>query len=228
MTTVPTPRPCADCGAAFDAKYARFCSECTYKPANRRAGRVRAYAWTPERDKILRDHYDGKKGTAQRIARLLGWPRWVISKRAAALGLTQPKDYKPWRAAEVEFLLTHVNARTVRWIAKRLKRTETSVVMRIKRMGLSRQVDTGTYTARQVAEGFGIDGHVVERWIRQQLLAAKRAALGNNGGPAPSWQITPAAVREFVKRNPLSFDIRKVDQVWFLDAIGVVSGEVAA
>lgn len=220
-----TARTCPDCGAAYEARYAKRCRGCRYKPANIRGSRPPKYVWTPERDAFLVKHYDGNtKGRAAQIARTFGWPRWVINKRAGQLALTRPIERQDWTEDEVSFLHQHLGARTAAWIAKRLSRSEAAVAMKIKRLGLCRRVDDGTYSARQVAAGFGIDGHVVDAWIRSGLLKATRDMQQERA----TWRVHPEDVAVFIRSNPMAFDIRKVDQVWFLDVLGVIVGEVRA
>jgi len=216
-----TKRPCRDCGNEIEARHAKYCDECRWrhriKPAK--------YNWTPERDAWLRREWDGNdRGRAAQIAKAFGWPQWVLSKRARTLGLTRPRYRKEWSSNETAFLTEHLGSRTTIWIARKLGRTETSVVLRAKRLHLSRKIDNG-YSSRAVAEGFGIDSHAVLSWIRRGWLKASR---GQMFGPHESWAIAPEAVRAFIKSHPTEFDIRKVDQVWFLDVLGVINGEVAA
>ena len=63
-------------------------------------------------------------------------------------------------------LLGRVSAAT---IAKRLKRTETSVVMKIKSLGHSRCVSEG-YTMRDLEECLGEDHHKIKKWISNGWL----------------------------------------------------------
>jgi hypothetical protein len=43
------------------------------------------------------------KGRSQKMAARLNVPRWAVNRRAAALGLTRPKD-RPWSAQEESYL----------------------------------------------------------------------------------------------------------------------------
>lgn len=222
----PAPRSCADCGLPISRPYARFCADCTYKPANRRGAKTKKYVWTPERDAILRQHYDSTvRGRVEQIARSLGWPKWVIRKRARVLGLGSPwpegrSSHVTWSEEQIRFLLEHTGSRTPRWIAKRLGRSETSVILKIKRLGLSRRVDDGCYTLQQICEGFGVDHHLVERWIRRGWLDGRRMGTSREND---TWRFEPESVKAFICAHPTDFDIRKVDQCWFLDVLGVLS-----
>jgi hypothetical protein len=112
---------------------------------------------------MLRARYDGKvRGRPAEIAAVFVWPVWVIKKRAAALGLSYPVDRKDWTAEETNFLLDHAGTRTSHWISKQLKRSETSVVLKFKRMKISRRVSDG-YTLRELELCFGVDHRSIER-----------------------------------------------------------------
>ncbi len=114
--------------------------------------------WRPEYDAYLREHYYGglnrRFQVLNRMIRETGLPRWYIKRRAASLGLTQHPDSRAWTREEeqvLENLLGKVNALT---IARRLKRTEASVALKIKRHGWSRVVREG-YTMRDLEACLG-------------------------------------------------------------------------
>lgn len=197
------------------------CAKCRGKNASAKAWvtRQKKYNWTPERDALLRRRYDGKiKHRARELARILGWPSWVIKKRAAALGLAYSVDRRDYTMEEVAFVEEWTSARSSKWIARRLKRTETSVMLKQKRMGLSRRVRDG-YTVGALSECFGVDHHSVDRWIREGQLRAKRRGTERAGKQGDIYKITDADVKAFVRHHPTAFRLDKVDQVWFLDLI---------
>jgi hypothetical protein len=174
------------------------------------------YAWTPERDQVLRERYDGRtRGAIAVLAQSIGWPGWVIKKRAAALGLTHAVDRKDWTPEETAFLWEHGGSRTSHWIAKQLGRSETSVVMRFKRLRISRRVRAG-YTLRELTLCFGTDHHVIERWVREGKLAQR---VRDERGDRKTWYVTDADLLTFVRDYPLTFRLDKCDQTWFMDLI---------
>lgn len=217
MKKEPSIRFCATCGIEFEAKHAMFCSRCRFK---NKKNRLKKYVWTPEKDEALRKHYDGKvKGRAAQIARALGWPTWVIKSRAQKLGLCYPVDRKDWMDAEVKFLLDHAGDRSDKWIARKLNRSLTSVVLKCKRLKISRRVRRG-YTMRELELCFGVDHHQIQRWIRQGKLIDQRRGTDRKpqqGGDAHS--ITDEAVVDFICNHPMEFRLDKVDQFWFMDLI---------
>jgi hypothetical protein len=155
------------------------------------------------------------RGRSQEIADRLKVPRWAVNRRAAALGLSRPKD-RPWSAKEeacLEANFHHVSAKT---LARRLARSPTAVKLKAKRLGL-RKYDEG-YTASSLAEALGVDPHWVLARIRSGKLRASHRhtdRTAQQGGD--SWLVTDEAVVEFLREHPYDIDLRKVDSLWFMD-----------
>ncbi|MEO8602654.1 MAG: hypothetical protein ABI629_08765 [bacterium] len=210
-----TSRRCADCPASITRPHARYCDACRW---NHR-GKPAKYLWTPERDRILRERYDSHvRGRADEIAAGFGWPKWVVSKRAIALGLSRPSwetTRRDWTEEEERFLVANAGRRHVHWMAKQLKRSLTSVVLKIKRMKISQRWREG-YTLRELVLCFGTDHHVIERWVREERLKVRKRGTDRE---RDAWFVTDADILRFVLEHPLTFELRKVDQLWFMDLI---------
>ncbi len=220
---MPEPQPkrrvrCQDCRQPFLAgAYARWGPCCRWKHRGRRA---KKYVWTPDRDQVVRDRYDGRvRRRADEIGRALGWPAWAVKKRAAALGLTHPPaDRREWTAQEEEFLREHAGSQLTHWIAKQLGRGESSVVLKLRRMKISRRF-------RELELCFGVDHHSIDRWIQDGRLVGRRRGTrrsgsgGRGGAPADAWYFTDEDLVRFIRGNPMAFRLDKVDQLWFMDLI---------
>jgi hypothetical protein len=199
---------------------AKFCIKCR---SERRRRKMLKYKWLHQHDAYMRAHYHG--GLHQRgrvikeLARQTGFPRWYIKRQAQHLGLTMHPDRRPWTQQELDTLdklLGRVSADT---IAKRLNRTETSVVMKIKALGHSRRVSEG-YTIRDLEECLGEDHHKIQKWISNGWLRDElQATCGNNGNGHVTHRFSEREIVTFIKRRPLEINLGKVDQVWFLDLI---------
>lgn len=206
---------CADCRQTFSGKYASYCPRC--RPKHRRA-KAKKYLWTPERDAVLRNRYDSRvKGRAAEIAAALGWPGWVIKKRAQSLGLAAPAHRRDWTDEEEKFLFDHAGERSDQWIARKLGRSLTSVVMKFKHMKISRRVRSG-YTLRELELCFGADHRAIERWVSDgKLRAHRRGTARTHTGDI--WSFSDEAVLEFIQSCPMDFRLDRVDQFWFMDLI---------
>ena len=174
--------------------------------------------WTDITDGLLRRLYDPTvRGRSQEIAARLRVPQWAIKRRAAALGLTRPKD-RPWSAEDEAYVEANFHHVSVKTLARRLGRSPTAVKLKAKRLG-SRKYDEG-YTAFSLAEALGVDPHWVLVRIRSGKLRASRRHTDRTpqqGGD--SWLITDEAVIDLLREYPYDVDLRKVDSLWFMDLI---------
>lgn len=215
-------RCCERCSTTFRAKYARWCPECRWRFRGR--GRTK-YDWTPERDAYLIEHWAVHvKQRSTAIAAHFGWPRWVINKRTKSLGLARAKE-QPWTPAQDTFVLTHVHKRTAHWIWAHLpppRRSETAIIIRIKRLAGSRKLTDGGYTLAQLMTLFGFDHHLIRDWATMGLLRVTTRGYRNPDRDA--WCVDPAEVLRFCRAHRDRYDLRRVDQPLFL---ALVFGEAA-
>ena len=154
-----------------------------------------------------------------RMMRETGLPRWYIKKRAASLGLTMHQDKRPWTAEEEEILERLLGKLSALTIARRLKRTKASVVLKIKRLGVSRRVRNG-YTMRDLETCLGEDHHKIQRWVadgwlRDRLQGTRR----HDGNGRDIHRFREKDILGFIRQHPLEINLGRVDAVWFLDMI---------
>jgi hypothetical protein len=214
---------CSDCNHRFEVSersVARICPTCRGRrgSASRYKRTPKKYQHTEATDAVIRERYDGKvRNRTQAIARSLGWPKWQICKRAAELGLTRPwpAERRGWSNDEVKFLVVNAGSRPTGWMARRLGRTISSVVLKLKRMRISRAIKEG-YTKSALSDCFGVDHKVLDGWAKAGQLKVTYREETKEG---ETWQITDAAVLRFIRDNPTGFRLDKVDQVWFLGLI---------
>jgi hypothetical protein len=210
-------RTCLDCPTAIDRPHAKYCDGCRW----RHRGKPRLYVWTPERDQVLRDRYTSRqRKCGDLLGRAWGIPGYAVRRHAAQLGLTRPwpKDRRNWTAEELSFLEEHAGVRHANWIAKRLKRSLSSVVIRMKRLHISRVVREG-YRMRDLEMCFGMDHRAIGRWIREGKLGAKRAGMNRTPEQGDFWHVTDEDIMQFLREHPTAYRLDRVDQVWFLDLV---------
>lgn len=180
-------------------------------------------------DEALRAFYqngDGKKrGECNAFADSWGLPRWWVTKRAIQLQLVMPhKKEPPWTAAEVA-LMSRVPLHNPDKCAEifrehGFRRSPTSIVVKAKRLNLSRRATREELSATKAAKLLGVDGKTMTRWILEwELPATKRAdkRLPQQGGS--SWDIKPADLRRFIIDYLEHIDLRKVEKFAFVDLI---------
>lgn len=225
-------RECASdgCGALVELKYGRYCDPC-------RAGRRRKRKLYVSNDLIdaqIRRTYHEKADkrttnipTTGQLAKRIGWPVFAIRNRAAQLGVARTKD-SAWSDKELAILERYAWMSPER-IRLKLKaagfaRTRTAIDVKLDRTYARR--NTPYLTGRGLATLMGIDSHAVTRWIKLGYLKAERRGTERhevNGGDM--YMIHENDVRKFVYARPMEIDLRKVDQLWFLDFI--TEGKIA-
>src|SRR5664280_1934465 len=191
-----------------------------------KAKRRRKYIFSDQIDHLIREIYLNPPKTKtcpgiRLLAKKVGMPRWALKKRARELGLARTKEL-PWDEPELEILGRYAWMSDER-IRLKLKaagyvRTVTGIHLKLKRMRFKH--DGSFYSANSLALALGIDPHAVTRWIKSGHLKAK--FRGTARGPqqnGDSYVIQEKDVRRFILEHPTEIDLRKVDQLWFLDLI---------
>jgi hypothetical protein len=186
----------------------------------------RKYVFTNQIDELIRAVYLDRPGAKTRpgirvLAKKVGIPHWALKKRARELGLARTKE-KPWSEPELEILARYAWMSDER-IRLKLKaagysRTVTGIHLKLRRMKFKH--DPGLYSANGLAQALGIDSHAVTRWIRSGHLKVKlRGTARGEKQNGDIYLIREKDVRRFILEHPTEIDLRKVDQLWFLDLV---------
>jgi hypothetical protein len=218
------------CAAHYDEKVVK--SEiCRRHPNCRLLSRARRGSREKPEARYLRAHYHG--GLRQRgrvikeLTRQTGFPRWFIKRQARRLGLTMHPDRRPWTPQELDALdrlLGKVSAGT---IAKRLKRSETSVVMKTKAIGHSRRITEG-YTIRDLELCLGEDHRKIQKWLAAGWLRnGIQGGQQHNGNGHDIHRFHENEIINFIKRHPAEINLGKVDAIWFLDLVLMKGSEAS-
>ena len=217
-------RSCENCPTVVDLKYGRFCDPCRSKRRRRKT----KYSPTDFIDQQIRRIYQERlqrRSSAipglRELSIKTGWPAWALKKRGRALGFGRTKE-RPWSDAELKILMRYAwmcdDRIRLKLKAAGYQRTATAIHLKLKRTHA--KGNTPYYTATGLAICFGVDSHVITRWIRMEFIKASRRGterIASQGGDM--WQIHERDVRDFILQHPIEFDIRKVDQLWFLNLI---------
>jgi len=184
------------------------------------------YVFTDQIDQFIREIYLSDRATRKLpgirlLAKKIGMPHWALKKRARELGLARTKEL-PWSEPELAILSRYAWMSDER-IRLKLKaagyaRTATGIHLKLKRMRFKH--DGSFYSANSLAQALGIDSHAVTRWIKSGHLKAK--LRGTARGPlqnGDTYVIQEKNIRQFILQHPTEIDLRKVDQLWFLDLI---------
>lgn len=188
--------------------------------------RPRKYIFTARIDQRIREIYLSHPNAKTRpgirqLAGQIGIPHWALKKRARELGLARTKE-KAWSEPELVILARYAWMSDER-IRLKLKvagyaRTVTGIHMKLKRMRF--KWDPSFYSGKGLAQALGIDSHVVTRWIKSGHLKARfRGTARSEQQGGDIYLIREKDVRRFIFEHPTEIDLRKVDQLWFLDLI---------
>jgi hypothetical protein len=195
-------------------------------PSCARAQGWRKYVFTDQIDHLIREIYLNSRHAKTRpgirlLAKKVGIPHWALKKRARELGLARTKEL-PWSERELEILARYAWMSDER-IRLKLKaagyaRTVTGIHLKLKRMRFKH--DGSFYSASGLAQALGIDSHAVTRWIKSGHLKAKlRGTARTEQQNGDIYLIHEKDVRRFILEHPTDIDLRRVDQIWFLDLI---------
>ncbi|HSI41790.1 MAG TPA: helix-turn-helix domain-containing protein [Xanthobacteraceae bacterium] len=182
---------------------------------------------SPELDERIRAEWAQLhgRGAVNDLANRLGVPRWWLSDRARRLGLTIPHRKEPaWTDAENDLMRKvplHDPDRCAEIFRQHgFRRTPTAIVVRAKRLDLSRRATRETLSARQAAAILGIDDKTVTALCIAGELAATRRAdrrLPQQGGNA--WEIKRADLRQYIVEHLERIDLRKVEKFAFVQLL---------
>lgn len=139
-----------------------------------------------------------------------------------------------WSAAEVNLLDRQYGRRTDEAIARSLGRTPVAVLLKAKRLGLHKR--QAGFTARAVAQIFGVDATTVtKQWMPRDLLSTNRVGRGHEPNHSPSrarmrpgtmvdryrrpayWIIEIGAVERMIREHPEYVDVDKMPPSWYRD-----------
>lgn len=164
--------------------------------------------WTEGLDSILKRSYRTARDRNElirnltHIQRLTGFPRFAITSRASALGITRIRK-QPWTTLELSHLRELAGTCGRRTLAKCLRRSEYAVKAALTRLMLSSRITEG-YSRTHLVELLGVSPTSVRRWERLGWLA-----FGCYG------RASEASVRRFLKMHPDQYRLSFVNEAWF-------------
>jgi excisionase family DNA binding protein len=179
------------------------------------------HEWTAELDEILELGYQtsgrAKQEAIERIQAKTGWPRQVCWNRARKLGLAQV-HLRKWSEDEDKYLLDFVSSKSLREIAKRLKRTVAAVRKRLLQLGGERKLSarvTDGHTKSELAQYLSCSRKTIQRWIDEGLLKGRYEGRNRQDD---ALRITDEDFRAFWKKHPWEVPIYRLSHeglLWF-------------
>ena len=178
------------------------------------------HRWTDDEREIVRRDYKGDNTSAQHIARKLNVSLFAVKGQVQRLGQARITDRQKWDPAQDEQLRQLLELHPPGQVARKMKRSVNSVVVRSKRLGISRRDRHDWYTKREVCEILGVD----HKWIQARIDAGTLHAISYFGGPVQklgnsAWKITRNDLRVFIRRYPEELNGRNIDLIAVVDIL---------
>ena len=178
------------------------------------------HCWTDEERLIVRRDYKGDQASAQAIADGLGISFYAVKAQVQKMGISfQDRHY--WSRKEDEQLEELMPRHCPGKVAKLMHRSINSVVLRAKRLGLSRRDRDGWYTKRDVCELLGVD----HKWIQLRIDCGALKAQPHNPDMPPkkdggsSWEIQEEDLIDYIRTYPQELMGRNVDIIGLVDIL---------
>ena len=163
------------------------------------------HKWTDEERDIVRRDYDGHALSVDRIANKLGVTFNAVKGQVQNMGIAMDKS-RTWTDKETEILREMISQYSPLTIARKLHRSVNSVVVKSKRLGLSRRVRDGWFTKKEVCEIFGVDHKKIQGYIdRGELEASWHSERKPQNKGMAMWHIETKDLKEFIKKNAHDF-----------------------
>ena len=175
------------------------------------------HKWTDEERDIVRLEYNGTNKKSLLIADKLSYisgdkiTLYAVKGQAAKMGIMQDKS-PDWTDKEIEILTGMITSYSPLFIARQLHRSVNAVVVKSKRLRLSRRARDGWFTKREVCEIMGVDHHKIQGYIdRGDLKATHHSEVEPQQNGSARWHIKQEDLIEFISINIGDFQGRNVD-----------------
>lgn len=186
--------------------------------AGKRGGSAKKHYWTTDEMDIVRREYKGTNESARWIANYLSHLTGEKITLCAVKGQVQKlgiASHRPprWTPEEEERLAELITQYAPITVANKMHRGLNSIVLKAKRMGLSRRCHDGWYTKREVCEICGVDHKKVQQWLDSGKLRGQAHFPGDTpqkNGQHP-WHILEKDLRDFIVSYNGELQGRNVD-----------------
>jgi len=189
--------------------------------AGKMGGSAIKHRWTEAEREIVRCDYSLTNISAQDIAERLGVTLWAVKGQVHFLGLCKLRSgRKAWDDKQDDILRELLPRYTPNGVAERMGRSVNSIIVRSKRLGLSRRSRDDWYTKREVMEIFGVDHKRVQSFIDSGAL---KASYHNGNKPQQRgmsmWHIERSDIYRFLRHYPEELNGRNVDLIQIVEIL---------
>jgi len=179
------------------------------------------HKFTEEENAFIRANFNFTHQSIRDIAERLSTStgedisEWQVRAHIQRLGL--PRKFsdlgkKHWSPEEDERMRELLETFPTYEVARILRRSEPSVALRAKRIGVQRRRHHGWYNATEAAQILGVDQHRVQDWVERGILKASyHYGVEPAAGGSRSYHINEADLVAFIRRYSPQLSGRHVD-----------------
>jgi len=181
---------------------------------------MKRHKWTDEERVIVRRDYKGTHSSANEIGRRLGVTQYAVAGQVNRLGIATRSDRHPWDPKQDDQLRKLIPCYAPQTVAKKMHRSINSVVVRSKRLGLSRRSRNGWFTKSEACSILGVDHH----WLQRRIDSGQLKATYHNGRRPSNiglamWHIEQQDLKTFIRRYPQDLNGRNVDIIAIVEIL---------
>ncbi len=188
------------------------------------------HRWIDEERAIIRRDYKHSRASCQQLAEYLSRETgdritaFAVRGQVTSMGIAKSDDRHPWNLEEDAKLMELIPTFCPRVVARKMHRSINSVVVRSKRLNISRRVRNGWFTKNELMEILGHD----HKWIQRRIDSGALKATyhydhrpSQKGGSA--WHIEEKDLKRFIKTYPEDLVGCNIDIITIVDIISGVN-----
>lgn len=180
------------------------------------------HKWQDWERELIRLNYRGDRYSVEVLANQLGVTPEAVRWQIKRLGLCGRRGIrKIWTLAEDDKLRELWPQYAPLTVARKMRRSISSVITRAHRLGLSRQYRDGWYTKQEVCQILAIGREKIQRFIDLGMLRASYhygPRLQQNGRN-PCWHINQKDLKAFIRRYPQELNGRNIDLIQIVEIL---------
>jgi len=178
------------------------------------------HRWTEEEKLIVRRDYKGNRESLNSLAQRLGVTLCAVKGQIPKMGLGKIV-VNHWTPEQDKLLAELITRYAPLTVARKLGRSENSVVVRAKRLHLSCRARDGWYTKSDVCQILGVD----HKWLRRYIDNGWLKATYHHGHKpqktgSAACHIAEADLRDFIRQHSFELNGRRVDVMVLVDILG--------
>lgn len=184
--------------------------------------------WTDDERDIIRRDYKHTRESCRQLAAQLGVTEFAVRGQVSTMGIAKSDDRKPWSPEEEERLRKLIPEFCPRAIAKKMKRSLNSVVVKAKRLDLRRRYRDGWFTKREVCEILAHD----HKWVQARIDSGALPATSHYGDRPTqlgmsAWHIREHDLVQFLRKYPQELVGCNIDIIMVVELLaGIVNGQL--